>query len=89
MRKAVGTVAVECGLGLLVVSFALSYIIGPGIALLLSGTAALTIRSKPEAAWNAAPGSSRPERDRPNGHTSKGQCFKEAGWLDRQRLELR
>jgi hypothetical protein len=89
MREAVATVAVVCGLGLLVVAFALSYIMGPGIALLLSATAALTIRRRPEAVWHAAPGSSRPERDRRSGHTSKDQCFKEAGWLDRQRLELR
>jgi hypothetical protein len=34
------------------------YIMGPGIALLLAGTAALAIGGRPEAAWNAVPGPS-------------------------------
>jgi energy-coupling factor transporter transmembrane protein EcfT len=31
------------------------YIIGPGIALMLTGAVALTVRSRPEAAWNGVP----------------------------------
>jgi hypothetical protein len=40
------------------------YMMGPGIALLLTGTVALAIRTRPEPAWNAVPG--LPARARPS-----------------------
>ncbi len=46
MRKVVATIAVVCGLGLVMVPF----------ALLFTGTVALAMRARPEPTWNTAPG---------------------------------